>query len=347
MIKSIYTLIISGFILLATYSCSSSKKDQNPNILWIYVEDISSDFNCYGNTLVKSPNIDKLAENGVLFRNTFMPAPVCSPCRSAIITGAMPTTFGTHNHHSSRTDESAIHLPDYVKTLPELFREAGYFTFNHGKDDYNFAYDRESLYSGEIKDNGMYGLVGLEIDWNAREEGQPFFGQIQLYGNKHIYNKKFKDKVLRTIGTDSLNIPPYYPDTDFIRQEWANYLESQEITDKEVGDIIQRLKDDGVLENTYIFFFSDHGMRLWRHKQFLYDSGTRVPFILSFFGENGKLKQGTENTDIISGLDIGTTSLGLAGISPPEYTEGIDIFSNNSEKRDYVISVRDRCDYTI
>lgn len=325
----------------------TNKDIVRPNILWIYVEDISANLNCYGDKLVHTPHIDDLAKHGILFTHTFMPAPVCSPCRSAIITGAMQSTLGVHNHHSSRTEASAIYLPDYVRTIPELFREAGYFTFNHGKDDYNFTYDRKDLYSGEIKDNGMYGLVGKEIDWNAREKDQPFFGQIQLYGNKYIYNKKFKEKVIRSINPDSVQLPPYYPDTDFMRKEWAGYLETIELTDRDVGNIIERLRTDGVLDNTYIFFFSDHGMRLWRHKQFLYDSGTRVPFILAYYGKNGKIRKAEVNNDLISGLDIGTTSLGLAEIPCPDYTEGRDFLSSNYSPRKFVISARDRCDFSI
>lgn len=339
-------ILIFGVFLFTLISCIQ-KKEIKPNILWIYVEDISPNLSCYGDEQVKTPNIDDLANHGVLFANTFMPAPVCSPCRSAIITGAMQTTLGVHNHHSSRTEASAIHLPENVKTLPELFKKSGYFTFNHGKDDYNFEYTRQDLYSGEIRDNGMYGLVGKEIDWKAKKKGQPFFGQIQLYGNKYIYNKKFKEKVIRSINPDSVQLPPYYPDTDFMRNEWAAYLETIELTDRDVGDIIERLRNDDMLENTYIFFFSDHGMRLWRHKQFLYDSGIHVPFILAYYGENGKINKATVNKDLISGLDIGTTSLGLAGIPIPDYTEGKDFLATDYTPRKFVISARDRCDFTI
>lgn len=342
-LRNILYGLIFLFVNLILYACNE-KSDSCPNILWIYVEDISPNLNCYGDEMVKTPNIDDLAKHGILFTNTFMPAPVCSPCRSAIITGTMQTTLGIHNHHSSRTEASAIHLPEYVKTLPELFKESGFFTFNHGKDDYNFKYKRKDLYSGEIRDNGMYGLVGEKIDWNSREKGQPFFGQIQLSGNKYIYHNTFNEKVIRPINPDSVVFPPYYPNTEFMRREWATYLETIELTDKDVGNIIERLKDDGVLENTYIFFFSDHGMRLWRHKQFLYDSGTRVPFILAYYG---KIEKATVNNDLISGLDIGTTSLGLAGIKIPDYTEGRDLLAANYTPREFVISARDRCDFTI
>ena len=333
-------------ILCLTIVCCRQEV-QKPNILWIYAEDLSPEFGCYGNTIVKTPNVDKLAENGIMFTNVHMPSSVCSTVRSAIITGMMPTTLGLHNHHSSRDLASAIFLPDTIKTLPELFKEAGYFTFNYGKDDYNFWYDRRNLYEGPFRSIGMYGMQELKIDWNERDSDQPFFGQIQLYGNKHIYNQKFKEKIIRPIDADLIEVPPYYPDSAFVREDMTNHLECVELTDKEVGTIVEQLKADGLLENTYIFFFSDHGMRLWRHKQFLYDAGTKVPFVLAYYGDDGRIEKGLVNDDLISGLDIGTTSLGLANIEIPAYTEGNDFLSVDYDPREFVISTRDRCDFTI
>ncbi|MBR8534600.1 sulfatase [Carboxylicivirga sediminis] len=338
-------LLVFFSTLIMTVGCQ--KETIKPNILWIYVEDLSPEFGCYGNNIVNTPNVDELAINGVKYTNVHMPAAVCSAVRSGIITGTMPTTLGLHNHHSSRDLASAIFLPDTIKTIPELFKDAGYFTYNWGKDDYNFWYDRRNLYEGDFRSIGMYGMSGNKIDWNAREEGQPFFGQIQLYGNKHVYNRKFKEKRIRAIDPDMMEVPPYYPDSAFIRQDLANHLECIELTDREVGEIVEALRQDGLLENTYIFFISDHGMRLWRHKQFLYDSGTNVPFIIAYYGEDGKLQKGTVNNDLISGLDIGTTTLGLANIEIPSYTEGIDFLAADYQPREFIISVRDRCDFTI
>ena len=342
-----YLLVITGLFSLASCTEKEAPLPPPPNILWLYVEDISPNLGCYGDPNVKTPNIDALAQNGIRFTNTIMPAPVCSPLRSALITGVMQTTIGVHNHHSSRTDSSGIELPDYLRTLPELFRTAGYFTFNQGKDDYNFNYIRDSLYSGTYRDNGLYGLVGNEIDWTERKQDQPYFGQIQFSGNKYIYRKNFDSLVTRQISPNSLKLPPYYPQTEYMQEEWASYLEAIELTDKAVGEAIAKLKEDGLLDNTYVFFFSDHGMRLWRHKQFLYEGGLKVPFIMTYFGNDSKIQSGITNPDLINGLDIGTTSLGLAGIEIPEYTEGQDFLSENYQPRKYVISARDRCDFTI
>jgi arylsulfatase A-like enzyme len=304
---------------------------------------------CYGYDISPTPNLERLAEGGVQFMNTFMPAPVCSPCRSALITGMMQTTLGMHNHHSSRSKETAIHLPDNVKTVPELFREAGYFTFNQGKDDYNFWYDRASLYAGEYTTHKLYGKSGKrDVDWKDRQSGQPFFGQIQLSGGKHIYKKDYLDRVWNPVDREAFDLPPYYPDHPAVREEWSRHIDSVSITDDEVGEIAESLRADGLLENTVLFFFSDHGMRLWRHKQFCYDSGLHVPFIMSWPGNPQKLGgEGSVRRDLVNGIDIAATSLALAGIEIPAYMEGRDLFARAFVPREYVISARDRCDYTI
>ncbi len=349
------------FLLIAgTFSCSSKKESekkaekeekaqtQRPNILWIYVEDISPDMGSYGNALANTPHLDEMAKNGVRYTNTIMPAPVCSPSRSSMITGVMATTLGLHNHHSSRTEESAIRLPDSIKTIPELFKEAGYYTFNSGKDDYNFWYNRKDLYSGPYYQHPLYGKSGKKTDWNARtDKSQPFFGQIQLKGSKHIFNKKFKEKVKNPIDTSKIALPPYYPNAPLIKKEWAEYLETLEITDTEVKKILDQLTTDGLLENTVVFFFSDHGMRSLRHKQFLYEGGIKVPFIVMWKGNTELIKSGLVNDKLISGLDIGATSLALAEIQKPDYMEGENIFASDHTSRPYVISFRDRCDFTI
>ncbi|MFC1639357.1 sulfatase [Gemmatimonadota bacterium] len=319
-----------------------------PNILWIAVEDISPFLGCYGYDN-PTPNLDRLAEGGVRLENAFMPAPVCSPCRSAMITGAMATTFGTHNHHSSRTEETSIRLPDHVKTLPELFREAGYFTFNQGKDDYNFWYDREALYAGPYTTHPLYGKSGgRDVGWRDRQPGQPFFGQIQLSGGKEIYAAEFISRVRHPVDRAAFDLPPYYPDVAEVREDWAQHFDCIQLTDNRVGEIIDQLREDGLLDNTIVIFFSDHGMRLWRHKQFCNDSGLHVPVILSWAGDPERLGgAGIVRDDFVSGLDISATSLALAGIAIPEYVEGRDLFAEGFRSRDHVVSARDRCDYTI
>ncbi len=327
--------------------CRQTKTADAPNILWILLEDTSPLLGAYGTTMISTPHIDSLATKGILFQNAFMPAPVCSPCRSSMITGMMSTTLGTHNHHSARTTESAIYLPSNIKTVPEVFRAAGYFTFNNGKDDYNFTYDRKDLYSQAYHRHPLYGKRGVPIAISSLAEQEPFFGQIQLSGGKEIFSSTFKDKVVTPVDRKKIKLPPYLPAHPVIVEEYANHLDAIQITDRKVGDILGELEEHGILDNTIIFFFSDHGMRLTRHKQFLYDGGLHVPLIIADFRQQAALPAGTQRDELVSGLDLGPTSLALAGIPVPSYMEGLNIFDDAGPAREFVVSARDRCDFTI
>ena len=150
--------------VLASGACAArdSGPPPRPNILWIYLEDTTPLMGAYGTELIETPHIDSLADAGVTFTRAFMPASVCSSSRSSIITGSMSTTLGLHNHHSSRTEASAILLPDGYLTVPELFKQAGYFSFNNGKDDYNFHYNRLDLYDYGTKDDYKPGMNGWQ-----------------------------------------------------------------------------------------------------------------------------------------------------------------------------------------
>lgn len=315
-----------------------------PNILWVYVEDLSPWFDCYGDKVNtgKTPVTTQMAKEGALFTGCYMPSPTCSTTRSALITGTHQGTFGLHNHRSSRTEESAIYLPDHVKTLPELFQQAGYETFNFGKDDYNFSYTRRDLYTVGGKTANKFGKFGQSSHglraWRDVPKGKPWFGQIQLHGGKGA-GHKIKDRV-----TDQeVSLPPYFPNEPIFIKEWSAHYNCVRKTDIELGEILENLKQDGLLENTIVFFFSDHGSnRSLRHKQFCYEGGLHVPLIIR---GKGVLK-GTR-TDLVSGLDISATSLSMAGIPIADYMQGGDLFSEDYQIKDHIVSARDRCDYTV
>jgi arylsulfatase A-like enzyme len=344
--KRSFALFVLCTLLAA--SCKDAAR-KRPNILWLYVEDISPDLGCYGNDLAHTPFLDQMAKDGVLFTNAITPSPVCSPTRSALITGVMQTTLGLHNHHSSRTEASAILLPDTITTIPELLREAGYYTFNHGKDDYNFWYNRKDLYSGSYRKHPLYGNSGLPIDWKNRSStDQPFFGQIQLRGGKHIFSDGFEEKLKApVVDRTKVQLPPYYPGDSIFVEEWARYLDTHQITDSEIQEIINRLRSDGVLDNTIIFFFADHGMRGLRHKQFLYEGGLKVPFILAAYGEHLGIPKGEIRSELVNLLDISATTLALAGVNLPSYLDGKNLLAKDYLTHEYIVSARDRCDFTI
>ena len=330
--QNLASLVTALLLIVGATLCHASK----PNVLWIYAEDQSPLMSCYGVDYNPTPVIDKLAADGVLFTRAFMPAPVCSATRSALITGCMQTTLGLHNHRSSRTKDSRIHLPEGLKTLPELFQDAGYFTFNKGKDDYNFKYERKLIYGGPTKQ----GHKGNNVDWRAREGDQPFFGQIQLKGGK-------SKAAIDPIDPALVDMLPYYPDHPGIRKIWARHHDAARIMDRETHAIIERLKADGLLDNTIVFVFSDHGWNEGvRDKQFCYDGGLHVPLTVTWYGNPEAIASGKPRTDLVSGLDISVTSLALAGLEVPEYMEGQNLFGSDYG-RDYIISARDRCDYTI
>lgn len=339
-LKSKILIFMGVFLLFAFTSCKKTSTPK-PNILWIYVEDLSPWMSCYGYEFNQTPNIDNLAKEGVQFTNAFMPSPVCSSTRSALITGTMQTTLGLHNHRSSRDSAALIYLPNNIKTLPELFKKAGYYSFNYNKEDYNFAYIRDSLYSGQK--GHYYKKLNLEeFDWNFSEQGKPWFGQIMLMGGKSTGTVK------SPINGDSISIIPYYPEHPVIRGLTARHFDESRIVDREVGQILSHLKANELLENTIVFFFSDHGWNdAARHKQFCYDGGLHVPLIVKNYSKDIKLNEGSVREDLVSGIDIATTSLALAGIEIPGHMEGNDLFARNFQPREYVISARDRCDYSI
>ncbi|WP_162555803.1 sulfatase family protein [Reichenbachiella versicolor] len=310
------------------------------NILWVYVEDTNPWMSCYGDSVIETPNIDRLASDGVRFDRAYVTSGVCSPTRSAIITGMYQTSIGAHEHYSSFSEWRGTVMESWdpnhlgVRTLPEMFRAAGYYTFNEGKEHYNFVYQSEDLYDHKGKKEGFKGAVNGS-EWTGRKSDQPFFGQIQLKGDK-FHNPP---KVVRP---EEVSVMPYYPDKKVFRETIANHYNTISKLDEIVGNIMKRLSEDGLLESTVVFFFSDHGCKLPRHKQFLYEGGIRVPLIIA--GPN--IPSNGVRDDLVSSLDISATSLALAGIDIPDHIHGMDLFEP-SFHRDYVVAARDRCDFTI
>lgn len=311
-----------------------------PSILWIYVDDMSDWLGCYGDHIAETPNIDSLAQHGVRFQHAYMPAPVCSSTRSALITGTMQTSHGLHQHRTM----IKYPLPNELQTVPELFRQAGYLTFNEAKDDYNFKRDRGMMYSREFQRPGYRShLVGRDVSWLKQLQGKKFFGQIQLKGGKFEGETGSKYPAPSRVSEDQVTIPPQYPDDPVIRNAIARHYEQIAETDAQVGAIVSALKEFNLWKNTIVFFFTDHGCPLPRSKQFLYEDGTKVPFIVHWSGGQKQLSRaGDVRTDLVSGIDISVTTLALAGIDVPKFMEGRHLFARDYEPRQYVITARDR-----
>jgi len=311
-----------------------------PNILWIVVDDMSCDFGYQGQALVNTPHVDRLAKKGVVFSNAYVTTAVCSSSRSAMITGMYQTSIGAHNHPMGR-GKVKHYLPEPVRMVPELFKEAGYYLSNtniafknFGKSDYDFVWDNKGLYDAP--------------DWSGRKPGQPFFAQVQLFGGKYrnvaTAYARVKKELDELVTPDQVSVPPYYPDVPVFRKDWAEYLNSVQYTDREVGRILQRLKEDEVLDNTIIFFMTDHGISQARGKQFLYEEGIKIPFVV---WAPGRIESGTIRDELIEHIDMAATSLYFAGIDIPEYMQARPLFGPQAQPRDYVVSARDRCDETV
>ncbi|MEY2724391.1 MAG: hypothetical protein RLZZ458_258 [Planctomycetota bacterium] len=326
-----------------------------PNVLWIIVEDMSADFSCYGQRDIQTPHVDALAAGGVRFSRAFVTAPICSICRSALITGRYQTSIGAQNHRSNVSGHE-IRLPEGVRLVPELFREAGYHVNNLtveaflrsaeevaadarvsvAKTDYNFVWDTRSAYDRD--------------HWLARRRGQPFFVQVQLHGGKHRgqgNGREWPVRARRELGFTTpetgLRLPPWLPSDAVILEDWAQYLDTVRWTDGEVGRVVARLKEVGELERTVIFFMTDHGISHVRAKQFLYDSGTHVPLIVSGPG----IGAGLVREDVVEHIDVAAASLGAAGIRQPETMLARDILAAEYKPRRYVFAARDRADETV
>ena len=229
------------------------------NVVWIVIEDASPHIGCYGENLIKTPHIDRMAREGIRCSSAFVTAPVCSSSRSAMVSGMYQTTLGIHNHRSQVSSRKgggnvayydSYKVPKSVKLIPELFRDAGYYVTNKSKTDYNFI-PTSNLYHGS--------------DWKKAPADQPIFAQFQLKGGK---NRKAQSHA----NPDKAVLPPYYPDHPELRQDWAKYLDSWVETDKEVGRILADLEKAGRLGSTAVFLWTDHGVSHLRGKQFLYEA---------------------------------------------------------------------------
>lgn len=316
--------------LLLTTGCVNKDKTFRPNILWIVADDLGVELGCYGVDHVYTPNIDKLASEGTLFRNMFTVAAVSSVSRSSLITGMYPTSIGCHQHRK----QYKAALPDPIFPITEYFRQAGYFVCNgnvndrtkFGKTDYNFIHDVKTMYDG--------------TDWREREEGQPFFAQIQI---SYPHRPFIEDKE-HPINPNLVNIPLYYPDHPITRKDWAMYLETVQAVDRQVGTVLQRLENEGLLENTIIFFFGDQGQPHVRSKQFMYEEGTHTPLIIRW---PRVLSPGGECDDLISNIDLSAQALMTAGIEIPSYMHGQPFIGEEIPKRTYIASTRDRMDETV
>lgn len=335
MLRILFTL---AFVLL----CTSLNAAERPNILWLSVEDMSPHLGCYGDQHARTPNIDRLAAEGILYENAFSTAPVCAPSRSAIITGVYATSLGSHHMRSTVT------LPPEIRCFPAFLRETGYFCTNNAKEDYNFR-----------TPPGSWDQSNGKAHWRNRPDPkQPFFAvfnytgthESHIRGDEPAYSRaiaKLKSEELHD--PETLDLPPYYPDTPKVRAEWARYYNLVTALDHWVAKHLKDLEDAGLADNTIVMFWSDHGVGMPRGKRWLYDSGIHVPLIVRVPPKYNHLlpegKGGSRTDELVSLVDLAPTVLNLAGQPIPTYMQGRAFLGENlTPEREYVFAARDRMD---
>ena len=330
LIKKHVSLVLFCCVLMLA-SCGETPKtsqketnDNRPNILWITIEDWSPDLSCYGTKGIHTPNVDKLASEGIRYNKAFTTSPVCSTSRSAMMTGFHQNYIGANQHREHNKQP----LPHGIKPIPKLLEEAGYFTtLMSWKTDMNFLPDtKEELFMNTN-------------DWADRKPGQPFFARITFGGTHRSWNRDPQ----RPINISDVELPPYYADTPFVRRDWANGLEQMQLVDREIGSLLKRLEDEGLANNTIVFFIGDHGRCHIRGKQFLYDGGTRIPMIMRW---PGQVEPGQVNDDLVMSLDIDATILDAAHVTPPVPLHGKNLLGDEVKNRKYVFAARDKMDET-
>ncbi|MCE4564611.1 sulfatase [Maribellus sp. CM-23] len=339
--KTLWTL---SFLLAVLIGVAQNK----PNILWITIEDSSPQFfGCYGNKNARTPVIDKLAEEGVRFSNAFSTGTVCSPSRNTIITGVRTFKMGTGNHRSNYP------IPEYIKGFPFYMQQQGYYVTNNAKTDYNVANAKAFTQEAWNESSGKAG-------WWNRQPGQPFFAVFNFEDShqsrtmtmpyewylKNVWEKLTEEE---RIAEDDFRMPPIYRESPEMRKHFARVYNSISLTDKRIGELLDRLSADNLRDSTIIFFYADHGEGEPRGKTNGIDYGYRVPFVIWFPEMYRHLSPwgtaGAVSDELIDFEDLASTLVSLAGAELPEHLKGrVLMGEKRSEPAGHLILSADRSD---
>lgn len=328
--------------LAAAEEIVQQELQSRPNILWIMTEDINPRIGCYGDELAVTPNIDAFAEEGVRFTNAYATAGVCAPSRAAFITGMYQWSFGAQNMATSTDGYEYTTVPDEeIKAFPEVLRENGYYTFTCSKLDYQYSAFAAGTGPFTMWDNDD---AAQEL-WEGNTEGKPFFGYINMLDTHE--SQMFRDPFETLIQPEDVTVPPYMVDSQATREELAKLYNCIYHMDMKVGEILARLDEDGLTENTIVIFAADNGGCLAKEKRELYDTGLHVPMIVRYPEKYrpADMQPGTVNENLFSYVDVAPTILNMAGIEAPAYMQGqVGFGENAAEPRQYIYAGRDRLD---
>ncbi|MEP4147839.1 MAG: sulfatase-like hydrolase/transferase [Halioglobus sp.] len=358
-------ILLSGVLLFFFASGAFTADAQRPNVLILMAEDMSARVGAFGDNVAVTPNLDALARQGVRFPNVFTTAGVCAPSRAGHILGMHQISTGTqHMRTSGRPEGGYFSVPPVeVKAYPELLRAAGYYTYTDFKLDYQFSHAAAN--SGPFT---IWDAQGSKASgWRDKADGQPFFALINFMETHEsgvftplgTMPNSFTHLIMQgmrwwrldadaptVVSSDQVVVPPYYPDTQTVRDDISRHYNNIALMDARVGEILQQLENDGLAEDTIVIWTTDHGDGLPRAKRELHDAGTRVPMIIRWpdHFRPAHLQPGQLDKRLLSFVDIAPTILKLSAIKPPEYLHGENFLDPAATPRTYVFSSRDRID---
>ncbi len=359
--------ILSGMLALMAMvlagSCGTAAQDAvasqaRPNIVLLLVEDLSPRIGAFGDPVARTPVLDQMAREGVRYTHVFASAGVCAPSRAALITGMHQASIGAQHMRTSaykwadgsgRVGYEAV-PPSFVKAFPELLRAAGYYTINNSKTDYQFG-----------NPFTVWDENGVEASWTNRPKDTPFFAMYSqmpthesgLFTPESLAAgmpsaipaaealEKRRAALPHRTRPEEVVVPSYYPDTPTVRADIARQYDNVQLMDAWVGERLDELKREGVLDNTIVIWASDHGDGFPRAKRSLYDSGMQAPMIVRF--PDGR-RAGQVDERMISFVDLAPTILAMAGVTAPSHMQGVNAFGADGDKQDRVFAARDRLD---
>src|SRR5262245_3925665 len=298
---------VASLLLTSAFSAEQLAPTQ-PNMLWLSSEDHGPHMGCYGDTFASTPNVDRLAAKGIMYTHVWSCAPVCAPARTTIISGMYPPSTGSEHMRSM------VPVPEGKKMFPQLLREAGYDCSNSAKEDYNLA---------------QTGIVWDDSSRNGhsknRQPGQPFFA---VFNSEKSHESQIRTRPHSFVHDPAkVRVPAYHPNTPEVRQDWAQYYDQVSAADADAGKLLKELEDDGLADNTIVFYWADHGSGMPRSKRWPYDSGLHVPLVV-YFPEKWRhlapkdYQPGGKSDRLVSFVDFAPTMLSLAGNQPPEWMQG-------------------------
>jgi arylsulfatase A-like enzyme len=304
-----------------------------PNFLWLVSEDNNPFLGAYGDKQARTPTLDKLAREGVLYERCFA-MPVCAPSRFTLLNGMYPATCGPAEHMRAEGK-----IPGWLKGFPTYLRDVGYYTANNSKTDYNAPINVAESWN-ESSEKAHY---------LNRAEGQPFFSVFNFFVTHESCLFPEKELPLNSPATDParVRIPPYQPDTPEMRADWARYYNHMQLLDEQIAARLKELDDAGLVDNTIIFYYGDNGGVLPRSKRFLQQSGTHVPLIIYFPPKWRQLAPAAPGSRIntpVHFVDFAPTMLSLAGVEIPDYMQGRAFAGPKAQTNEFVFCSRDRMD---